>query len=136
MTRARTSATPGRLFAAVLLVVVGLLATACSSSKTGGGRAGAATTGATTGSSAATAPDTVVVKNFSFNPMSLTVPVGTTVTWKFEDAAPHTVSALDKSFASASLSSGQTYSFRFMTAGTYQYICSIHQYMKGSVTVR
>lgn len=77
----------------------------------------------------------VIVKNFSFSPTTLTVATGTRVTWKFEDSAQHTVSADDKSFLSPALNSEQTYSFTFAKPGTYQYICSIHQYMKGTVIV-
>ena len=79
--------------------------------------------------------DTVVVKNFSFEPASITVPVGTTVTWRFEDSAQHTVQFATPALTSPALSGGQTFSHRFTTPGTYTYICSIHQYMHGTVTV-
>ena len=78
----------------------------------------------------------MTVKNFSFMPMSLTVPAGTTVTWTFDDSSKHTVTAKDKSFASPDLGSGQTYQHTFTTAGTYPYICSIHQYMTGTIVVK
>ncbi|MCW2524818.1 MAG: plastocyanin [Frankiales bacterium] len=67
--------------------------------------------------------------------MDLTVPVGTKVTWKFEDSAAHTVKANDGSFTSPAMKSGQTFSFTFTKAGSYPYICSIHQYMTGTITV-
>jgi plastocyanin len=76
------------------------------------------------------------IKNFTFTPMALTVSVGTKVTWMFEDSAKHTVKADDGSFSSPALSDGQTFSFTFTKAGTYSYICSIHQYMKGTITVK
>ena len=79
---------------------------------------------------------TVVVKQFSFNPPNLTVTKGTKVTWKFEDDTDHNVTAGDKIFKSKDLKNGGTYSFTFNTAGKYAYICSIHQYMSGSVTVQ
>jgi plastocyanin len=79
---------------------------------------------------------TVDIKDFSFTPMTLTVRVGTTVTWRFDDSAKHTVSADDKSFVSPAMSNGQTFTHTFSTPGTYQYICSIHQYMKGTIVVQ
>jgi plastocyanin len=79
---------------------------------------------------------TVVVKQFSFNPPNLTVTKGTKVTWKFEDDTNHNVLAGDKSFKSKDLKTGGSYSFTFNTPGKYAYICGIHQYMNGSVTVK
>jgi plastocyanin len=112
---------PGLAALAALLAVV-LVASACSSSKKS--------------SASSSSPNTVNVKNFSFQPGSLTVPVGTKVTWKFDDSAQHALKANDSSFTSNPLSSGQTYSFTFSKAGTYSYICSIHTYMKGTVVVQ
>lgn len=112
-------------------------AVACgSSSKSASGGGATTSSAASAGSSAASAPDTIEIKDFSFSPMSLTVPVGTKVTWKFDDSAQHTVSADDKSFVSPAMSNGQTFSYTFTKAGTFQYICSIHQYMKGTVVVQ
>ena len=89
------------------------------------------------GKSASASGSTIVhVKNFAFDPQKLSVTKGTKVTWKFEDSAAHNVLAGDKSFTSKDLKSGGTYSFTFTKPGTYQYICGIHQYMTGSVTVK
>jgi plastocyanin len=85
---------------------------------------------------AATGASTVHVKNFSFNPGAITVKTGAKVTWIFDDSAKHNVTADDKSFKSADLSSGGSYSFTFNKAGTYSYICSIHQYMTAKVIVQ
>jgi plastocyanin len=117
----------------ILVIGAALLTSACSSSKSAGGGTSAASSGSTT---TANALNTVVVKNFSFEPMSVTVKAGTRLTWKFEDSAQHTVSADDNSFASPALANGQTYSFTFTKPGIFQYICSIHQYMKGTVVVK
>jgi plastocyanin len=48
--------------------------------------------------------------------MTLTVSVGTTVTWKFDDSTQHTVTANDNSFTSSPMASGQTYTHTFNTA--------------------
>jgi plastocyanin len=118
-----------RAVCVAVLVSVFALVSACGSSSR--------STGGTGGSAAATAAGSMVdVKNFSFEPMALTVAVGTTVTWKFDDSAQHTVSADDKSFVSPPMRSGQTYTHRFTVAGTYKYICSIHQYMTGTIVVK
>jgi len=130
--------------AAIALVLGSAVACSSSSKSTAGGTT---TGGATVSSSdmssmagssvaAPSTPDMVEVKNFSFTPMTLTVAVGTKVTWKFDDSAQHTVSAMDKSFVSPAMNNGQTYSYIFTKAGTFQYICSIHQYMKGTVVVQ
>ncbi|MCW2550134.1 MAG: blue (type 1) copper domain protein [Mycobacterium sp.] len=90
----------------------------------------------TGGGSQASGTATVDIKNFAFSPMDLTVTRGTKVTWKFEDSAQHTVKADDGSFTSPALSNGQTYSYTFTKTGTFKYICSIHQYMTATVTVK
>lgn len=79
---------------------------------------------------------TVEVENFAYTPANLTVPTGATVTWKFEDSAPHDVLADDESFRSPLLSDGETYQFTFNEPGGYPYICSIHPSMMGTVTVQ
>ena len=76
------------------------------------------------------------INNFMFTPMSLTVPVGATVTWKFDDSTQHTVTADDNSFASSPMSSGQTFTHTFATAGTVAYHCSIHPNMTGTIIVK
>ena len=79
---------------------------------------------------------TVSIKNFAFNPPTLTVKVGTKVTWINNDSVPHTVTSDSGSeLASSTLSTGATYSHTFNTAGSFPYHCSIHTTMHGTVTV-
>jgi plastocyanin len=111
------------------------------------GLAGHATTGApepATGASASpagtasAAPQSgavVDITNFAFAPATLTVPAGGTVTWTNHDEEPHTVVANDGSFHSPGMGTGATYSFTFPTAGTFDYVCSIHPFMHGTVVV-
>ncbi len=75
----------------------------------------------------------VSISNFAFNPASVTVSTGDTVRWTNQDSATHTVKG--SSFESGSLAQGDTYEFKFTKAGTYDYTCSIHPSMKGTVTV-
>ncbi len=78
----------------------------------------------------------VTIKDFAFSPSSLTVPVGTTVTWKNADSAAHTVTSTDKTFDSGNLDGGKSYSFTFSKAGTYKYVCSYHSNMTAQVVVQ
>ena len=77
----------------------------------------------------------VKVDNFSFGPATLTVTVGTTVTWTNRDDIPHTVVSTEKVFKSKVLDTDEKFSFTFDKAGTYPYFCSIHPKMTGSVVV-
>jgi plastocyanin len=78
----------------------------------------------------------VSIKNFAFNPGSITVPAGTTVTWTNDDSAGHTVTADDGSFDSKTIASGDSFSQDFATAGTFTYKCTIHPSMTGTVVVQ
>ena len=79
----------------------------------------------------------IVISNFSFNPASLTVPVGTEVVWTNQDDIPHTVSSADKtSFASDLLDTGDQFRHRFARAGTYPYFCALHPFMTAKIIVR
>jgi amicyanin len=79
----------------------------------------------------------VTISNYAFSPASLSVAVGTTVTWTNEDSVPHTVTVTSGpvKFDSGLLQKGQSWSYTFKAAGTYSYYCSVHPDMKGSVTV-
>jgi amicyanin len=77
----------------------------------------------------------VAISDFKFNPATLTVPAGTTVTWTNQDEEPHTIAAKDGSFHSPGMDTHATYSFTFATPGSYDYICSIHPFMTGTVVV-
>lgn len=77
----------------------------------------------------------VSISNFKFNPATLTVPVGATVTWTNQDEEPHSVAGKDGSFHSPGMDTHGTYSFTFTTPGSYDYICSIHPFMTGTVVV-
>jgi plastocyanin len=80
----------------------------------------------------------VKIDNFSFGPVTLTVPVGATVTWSNRDDIPHTVVSTDdpKAFKSKALDADEKFSFTFSKAGSYPYFCSIHPKMTGKVIVQ
>jgi amicyanin len=82
-------------------------------------------------------PNEVTVENFSFLPQTLTVPVGTSVTWINRDDVPHTVVSTDKkTFVSPALDTDEKFSYTFTAAGTYDYYCSVHPHMKGKIIVQ
>ena len=76
----------------------------------------------------------VQIANFTFKAQVLTVKPGTTVTWTNADDIPHTVTSIGR-FRSKALDTGDTYSFTFTTPGKYEYFCSLHPHMQGSIMV-
>jgi len=78
----------------------------------------------------------VTISNFSFAPTTLKVKKGTTVTWTNQDSIKHNVvSDSGTGPGSALLAKGESYSYTFNTAGTFNYHCDPHPFMKGSVEV-
>jgi plastocyanin len=82
-----------------------------------------------------TAPKTVGVNisGFAFGPSSVQISVGDTVKWLNLDSVPHQVHG--SNFDSGQIRHGYTYSYTFTQPGTYNYSCSIHPSMQGTVTV-
>ena len=77
----------------------------------------------------------ILIQGNAYSPATLTVNAGTTVTWTNKDAVDHTVTSDTKLFDSGNISSNGTFSYKFSTAGTYNYHCTIHQEMTGTVIV-
>lgn len=77
----------------------------------------------------------VDIELFAFDPATLRVAAGTTVTWTNRDAIPHTVTAHDGGFDSGELAQGQSYSHRFDVPGTHAYHCHPHPNMTGTIVV-
>lgn len=68
----------------------------------------------------------VTVVDTSYQIRIIEVPVGTTVTWVYDGALPHTVTADDGSFNSPTLGTGQSFSHTFDEAGSFPYFCRFH----------
>jgi plastocyanin len=122
--------------AVLLLLAVALAPAGCGGSAT---TTGAVTTASQTTATTGTAGGggtTVTMKQFAFNPATVTIKVGETVTWENQDGAAHDVIAADGSFKSAEFGQGKTFSFTFTKAGTYKYSCNIHPGMDGTVIVQ
>ena|ERR1043165_2884083 len=81
-------------------------------------------------------PNEVVIANFSFEPATLTVKAGTTVTWVNQDDEPHTATATDKRFNSKTLDNGDRFSQEFNAPGVYNYYCALHPKMTGKIIVK
>lgn len=78
---------------------------------------------------------TVKIENFSFDPPALTIKAGTTVTWRNEDDIPHTVVTTNRVFKSKVMDTDDNASFTFTTPGSYEYFCSLHPHMRGTIFV-
>jgi plastocyanin len=116
--------------AGVLVLAGALLLAAC-----GGGSGTKSGTSPTSGSTSG-APS-ITISNFMFQPMSLTVTPGVTVSVTNKDSATHTLTATGGQFNTGDIDQNQTKTFKApMKPGTYHYICNIHQYMMGSIDVK
>lgn len=95
------------------------------------------TTGSNTGSKGGAVPgaNEVWIQNMTFDPSSITVTAGTTVTWTNKDAVGHTVTSDSGLFDSGTIGTNGTYSYTFATEGTFNYHCKVHLSMIASVTV-
>jgi plastocyanin len=115
------------VLAAPLLVACAALVPACGSSSSSGGN----------GTSASTTPAaaTVEIKNYQFNPATVTIKPGEAVQWNFDDAGvAHNVIG-DDGMHTSDMTSG-SYRHTFKHAGTFNYQCSLHASMHGVVLVQ
>jgi plastocyanin len=85
--------------------------------------------------SRAAGPNHVSIDNFAFMPKALTVKAGTKVTWTNKDQTIHTIVCPQLKLKSDPLDTDDSFSYTFQKAGTYNYACGLHPYMKGQVVV-
>lgn len=78
----------------------------------------------------------VDIQEFRFTPATLTVPVGTTVTWTNHDEEAHTVTSATGTFRSAGLGNEETFARTFTRPGRYEYFCALHPHMNATVIVK
>lgn len=97
-------------------------------------RAAERTTAAATRSAALTKQ--VRIKDFAFEPATLEVPVGSTVTWTNADEDTHTVTSSSGAFSSPGLDGGETFSRTFAATGAYSYFCALHPHMTARIIVK
>jgi plastocyanin len=80
------------------------------------------------------------IKGFAFNPTQLSVNKGAAITWTNDDGTTHTVTSGVPGTPSGKfdqrVEAGKTFAFTFTDAGTYEFFCSIHNSMRGTITVK
>jgi plastocyanin len=134
-----------RRLAVVVLMGMAVTLAACSS---GGSATSTTATMAPSTTAASSAPtttggsgggvsgSTITIKNFAFSPATVTVAPGAMVTVTNKDQVAHTITAMDGKFNTGDIAPGSSKTFTAPnTAGSYPYICSIHQYMSGTLKV-
>ena len=97
-----------------------------------------ASPGASPAASPAAGEVTIDIVDFAFEPASVTISLGTTVTWVNKGPTAHTTVAFDggeKTWDSGIMEAGDTFSFTPTEAGTYDYICGLHPNMKATLIV-
>src|SRR5437879_7896170 len=78
----------------------------------------------------------IAIKDFAFNPQTLTVKSGEKVTWINRDEEPHTIVSVEKQFKkSTALDTDQEFTITVGAPGTYDYFCSVHPKMTGTIVV-
>ena len=117
-------------FVAAFGLAVALVGAACNGTTTPAPSTGAGASAGSGGSGSS-----VAIVDFAFNPTTLSVKAGTSVTWTNTGSATHTVTADDGSFDSGNVNAGATFTQAFATAGTFTYHCKIHSSMKATITV-
>jgi plastocyanin len=138
---------PGRSRLAATVCALGALALAGCSGSDNGGSGNSTTTSATAAASApgssatpAAAKNTIIIDNFKFMPSKLTVKAGTKVTVTNKDTTAHTVTGTGSAkgkFNTGHIAPGKTKRFTApKKAGSYPFDCSIHPFMKGTLTVK
>ena len=122
--------------------VLALVAAGCGGSDDNGGGGGGGGAAKKPASSGGGKNATVVMKNIAFSPTSVTVAKGGTVKWTNDDSVGHDVtkkSGPGPKFSSGpdgGMQKGDTFQQKFTTAGTIDYVCTVHPNMKATITVK
>jgi plastocyanin len=116
----------GALLIAGVLLVCAYISAPASKGPSGGPSSGSIATGTQ-----------ITISNFMFSPMALTVSPGATISVTNKDSATHTLTSTNGQINTGDITQNQTKTFKApMETGTYHYICNIHQYMMGRITVK
>jgi plastocyanin len=122
----------------IAVLAIALVTVACGGTETASDTTTAPTTAATDAPSTTEGTPEVAISiaAFAFGPDTVTIPVGTTVTWtNDEDSADHTTTSDDGVWNSATLKPGEQFSFTFDQPGTFNYFCNIHPSMTATIVV-
>ena len=86
--------------------------------------------------SIATGGNRIEIKDFAFNPQTITVKSGEKITWINRDEEPHTIVSVEKQFKkSSALDTDQEFTITAGPPGTYTYYCSVHPKMTGTIVI-
>jgi plastocyanin len=126
-----------------LALLLGCLALALVAAGCGGGGDDNGGGGGGSGDNSAPAPSasggggSVTMKDIKFNPSTVNVKVGDTVTWTNDDSVGHDVTGDGfKSGSAGDIQGGATFKHKFDKAGTFKYRCTVHPGMEGEVVVK
>jgi plastocyanin len=126
------SATRPRAGAVCLLLAAVVIAIAGCGSSGGTGSTSSSSSTASKGSTT----HAVTIKDYTFKPAKITVPVGTTVDFSNEDSTAHTATSTESGvFESGAIQPGKSGSITLKKAGTFTYYCAFHPFMKGTIVV-
>jgi len=78
---------------------------------------------------------TLDIHDYDFSPRDLTVQAGTAITWTNRDSVPHDATGEAGGWATGTLKQSESVTISFDAPGVYDYLCTIHPTMRGSVTV-
>jgi len=79
----------------------------------------------------------VTIQRLTFSPETVEVRKGETVEWENKDLTPHTVtSQKGNELSSGSIEAGASWSHTFPQTGTFPYLCTFHDEMKGTIIVK
>src|SRR3954464_12274921 len=87
------------------------------------------------GKSTAPRAETVEMMDFGCNPAKVTIQAGGKITWKNQDQTAHTATASDGSFDTGNIDPGKLKAETFKEPGTFDYTCTIHPFMHGTIEV-
>jgi plastocyanin len=121
------------LIGAILLLALLSISYSCTKSST----TDPYTSGGT-GSKGVTTPgaNEVWIQGMAFDPSTITITTGTTITWTNKDAIGHSVTSDAGVFDSGIINASGTFSYTFDTDGTFTYHCKVHPTMTASVIVK
>jgi plastocyanin len=122
----------------VKTIVTSSLAVACAAIifLSGCSKASTSPYGATSAPPAASQPNTVTMANVAFGPASITVSVGTVITWQNNDGISHTSTSDTGIWDTGTIPPGGSKTTAFNTAGAFPYHCTVHPMMTGTVIVK
>jgi plastocyanin len=113
----------------LVLVAAAVAAAALALSQEGSGPS-------TTGSALPAGNETIEISNFAYSPASVTVKVGTTITFTNEESVEHTATSNTEGlFETGALGMGQSVRLKMNKVGTFSFHCSFHAFMRGTIKV-